>query len=141
MEGAQETIRVMEKLNLEAAHAALNAGREFGLKSPFLETGCLSVGALTDGAAGDPNGNLGADDSLHTTHTQIPTDLAPNVDRANQWPRPHPVGLFAPASAGPGTGGSCTSRAVTFPRTRPSGVSGVWWRRVVCEQGSFGVNY
>jgi hypothetical protein len=62
-----------------------------------LETGCLSVGALTDGAVGDSNGNSGADDSLHTTHTQIPTDLAPNgrkheadlapnVDRANQWP-------------------------------------------------------
>jgi hypothetical protein len=87
----------MEELNLEAADPALNAGREFGLKSPFLETGCLSVGALTDGAAGDSNGNLGADDSLHTTHSQIPTDLAPNVrkheadltpnvDRANQYP-------------------------------------------------------
>jgi len=37
--------------------------------------------ALTDGSAGDLNGNSGDDDSLHTMHTQVPPMLAARVKK------------------------------------------------------------
>ena len=41
-------------------------------KSPSWKLGIQGAEALTDGTVGDSDGNLGAADSLHTRHTEIP---------------------------------------------------------------------
>jgi len=45
-------------------------------KSPSWRLAIRGAEALRDGSAEDSNGHSGADDSLHTTHTQVPPMLA-----------------------------------------------------------------
>ncbi len=50
-------------------------------ESPFWKLGVRGAEALTDGTAGDWNGNSDSDHSLHTTRTQIPAALAGRVKK------------------------------------------------------------
>jgi hypothetical protein len=45
-------------------------------KSPSWKLPLWGAEALTDGIAGDSNGDSGVDGSLHTTHTQTPPTFA-----------------------------------------------------------------
>ena len=50
-------------------------------QSPSWKLRVRGAEALTDGSAGDLNGNSGEDDSLHTMHTQVLPMLAARVKK------------------------------------------------------------